>query len=92
MHQHNIYLHVISRILGQGSDGLAMVAESVYHLLRAKADHLHMATTTDKQPPARTLSPTWGLYRASIHLWSLENKGLHESKSSPPSVTTLALE
>ena len=46
---------MISWILGQGSDGLAVVVESVYHLLRAEADHLHMATTANEQPPACTL-------------------------------------
>ncbi len=90
---HSIYLHVISWVLGQGSDGAAVVVESVYHLLGAQADHLHMATTANKQPPTQIkTSPTWCNTRASIHLWSLENKGLHESKSSPPSVATLALE
>ena len=48
------YLHVISWVLGQGSDGEAVVDESVYHLLRAEADYLHMAATANKQPPAHT--------------------------------------
>jgi hypothetical protein len=54
------YLHVISWVLGQGSDGAAVVVESVYDLLGAQADHLHMATTANKQPPAQIkTSPTW---------------------------------
>ena len=64
------YLHVISWVLGQGSDGEAVVDESVYHLLGAEADYLHMAATANKQPPAHTNKTITNLvlHTISIHL------------------------
>lgn len=64
------YLHVISWVLGQGSDGAAVVVESVYHLLGAEADDLYMAATPNKQPPAHTNKTITNLvlHRTSSHL------------------------
>ena len=51
-----MYLDVISRIEGQGSDGSGVMVQSVHHLPRAEADHLHMAATANKQPPTHIYS------------------------------------